>query len=548
MSDRQTRGKDFEERLLRRLKTVVAERGGAAADTGAADPGPARRRWRRPVRVAFAGAAALGVAAAVLVFGSGGDNPSKAFAVEPQQGGGVTIKVYSLEDASGLEKALGEAGIRAQVNWLPAGMTCREPHFTQSDAKTALGGRIGGAVMSGPAPALSIAVMSPGQYRERFRAYRRGEISEAEYRESTGNITLDPAEFRSDQTVILFGSPQPHDGDPEGGFQARFAVAEGPVEPCQVVTAPASSIGDIDVPRGAESEAGSTSPALPSEGQYLYTKTKVVELQSWDPDGPGTGSKKKPRHFTSRAPGPGSLPALVPTAKEVWTAPDGTTRVREALGRIEFLSGADQRRWEEAGSPPPFAYDPAEHHVRRDGSGRLVKEYPSRSWRGRHVFSNVPKLSRLPTEPEALRLAIERRRAGASPVAASQVGSNRGAVTAERLFEILEEPVTGPALREAAFGALAEMPGIGLEHGVADVAGRRGDALTWDRARGFGRELIFDPRRSRVLATAEMVFGPSSTDEYGVPAGTVFRETAYLGSGIVGSTHETAAEAGGAGG
>ena len=68
------------------------------------------------------------------------------------------------------------------------------------------------------------------------------------------------------------------------------------------------------------------------------------------------------------------MPALVPTLKEVWTAPDGTTRERETLGRVDFLSGADQRRWEEAGSPPPFAYDPSEHDVGRDGSGRPLKD------------------------------------------------------------------------------------------------------------------------------------------------------------------------------
>jgi hypothetical protein len=64
-------------------------------------------------------------------------------------------------------------------------------------------------------------------------------------------------------------------------------------------------------------------------------------------------------------------------------------------------------------------------------------------------------------------------------------------------------------------------------------AGRRGEALTWDRERGFGQELIFDPRTATVLAEAEMIFGPPSTDEYGVPPRTVFRETAYLGTRVV---------------
>jgi hypothetical protein len=72
-------------------------------------------------------------------------------------------------------------------------------------------------------------------------------------------------------------------------------------------------------------------------------------------------------------------------------------------------------------------------------------------------------------------------------------------------------------------------------HGVADVTGRRGDAIAWVRERGFGQELIFDPHTAAVLARAEMIFGPPSAGEYGVPAKTVFREIAYLRSGIVDS-------------
>jgi hypothetical protein len=271
----------------------------------------------------------------------------------------------------------------------------------------------------------------------------------------------------------------------------------------------------------------------------------VTQLEGWLPNGPGTGSKDHPRYFTAHIPVnyPNAPAALVSTLKEVWTAPDGKTRVRESLDRVRFFSTADQRRWEAAGSPPPFEYDPAEHEVRRDGAGRPVKEFASRSWRGRNVFANVSSLAKAPTEPEALRLAVEHRRRESSPVPASPANSDRGSVTAERLWEILSEPVTSPALRAAAINALAEMPGIGLEHDVADNAGRHGDALTWVRERGFGRELIFDPRTSRVLAQGEVVFAEPSAGEYGVEPGTPFRETAYLRSGIVNSTKRPRASA-----
>jgi hypothetical protein len=233
-----------------------------------------------------------------------------------------------------------------------------------------------------------------------------------------------------------------------------------------------------------------------------------------------------------------ALPALVPTLKEVWTAPDGTTRERETLGRVDFLSSADQERWEEAGSPPPFAYDPAEHDVDRDSSGRPLKDYASKAFRGRHEFTYLSRLAQLPTEQEALRLVVEHRRGGSSPVDPSSASSPRGGATVERLLNILGEPIASPALRAAAFSALAEIPGIGLERGVADVAGRRGDAISWVRERGFGRRYIFDPHTAKLLAQAEMILGPSSTDEYGAPAGTPYRETAYLQAGIVDSSTE----------
>lgn len=490
-----------------------------AVGSGGQDPQPGRGWGRRVPRLALGAAMAIAAVAVALIVSAGGDNAPAAFAVEPQEGGGVTIKVYSLENAAGLEGALEDVGIPAQVTWLPPGTFCREPHFTSSRAKLPGGGSLGSSVIGGPG-ALTISVGSTQSAREHFRA----------------SLNLDPAAFRPDQSVVLSGSPKPFGGDPEGGFEARFEVAEGPVEPCQPVSAPAGSIGSIAIPQGAGAGASDSAPqAPPGPGQFLDTKTMVVQLQGWEPDGPGAGPKTKPRRFTTNLLGPeaNALPALVPTLKEVWMARDGKTRERETLGRIEFLSKPDQRYWEDAGSPLPFAYDPAEHTVKRDRSGRLVKEYASRSWRGSHEFANVPKLSRLPTDAEALRLAIENRSGGSPPVDASPIHSHRGEVTAERLMEILSEPITSRSLRAAAINALGEIPGIGLEHGVTDAAGRRGDAITWVRDRGFGRRFIFDPQTSDVLAEAEMIFNAKAAEYPGVPDGTVFRETAYLQSKVV---------------
>lgn len=551
---------DFEQRLLDELKAVVAERGDTqAAATEGATPRPA---WRRAPRLALGAVAALAVAAAVLVFSSGGGNTPRAFAVEPQEGGGVTIKIYSLEDAAGLEAALEEAGIRSQVTWLPAGAVCREPHYKESIVHLPGGGSLGGMTMGGPGGPMTIGVGSTQRWRESFGKYSRGEISQDEMRSSVANLNLDPAAFRPDQSVVISGAPAPYGGDPEGGSVAKLGIAEGPVEPCEPVSAPPNGNGPFGLPsagggpayaprgdealgraavvadlRQAASAAEASESAVeapPGPGQFLYVKTKVAQLQGWLPKGHGKGSKTNPRYFVPIN-DPSARYALVPTLREVWTAPDGTTRERETLGRVSFFSSTDQRRWEEAGSPPPWSFDPSEHEVGRDSSGRPVKDFASKAFRGRHEFAFLAKLSQLPTEPEALRLAIENRRGGSSPVDPSPADSLRGGATVETLLEILREPIASPALRAAAFGALAEIPGIGLERDVADVAGRRGDAISWVRERGFGRRYIFDPRTAEILAEAEMIFNSKAAGYPGVPDNTVFRETAYLRSGIVSS-------------
>jgi hypothetical protein len=551
---------NFEQRLLARLKAVVAERGAASAAAEAAEAQAAMPSWRRRApRLVLGAGVALAAIAIALIVSAGGGNPSKAFAVEPQQGGGVKIKIYSLEDASGLEQALQDAGIKAQVTWLPAGKVCRELHYKPTIVHLPGGGSFSGMTMSGPG-GITIGIGSTKVLRESFAERRRGETSADEM----ANVTLDPEAFRSDQSVVISGTPVPYDGDPEGGSITKMGVAEGPVEPCDQVPALPSGFGAFgssegggpgytprgdkalpraavaaDLHRAARSAEASDDQveAPPASGQFLYAKTEVTQLEGWLPKGHGKGSKAHPRYFVPIN-DPSARYAVVPVLKEVWTAPDGKTRVRETLDRVDFLSDVDQRSWESAGSPPPWAFDPSEHEVGRDSTGRPVKEFRANSFRGRHEFTYLSRLSGLPTEPEALRLAVEQRRGGSAPLDPSPASSQRGGATVERLLEILSEPIASPELRAAAFDALAEIPRIGFERGAADAAGHRGDAISWVRESGFGRRFIIDPHTGKVLAEAEMIFGPKATANYGAPAGTAYRETAYLQSAIVASTHE----------
>lgn len=249
----------FEDKLLNELKAIVARRG--AEQEAMVEIATNPPIWRRRTPRLAGTAAVVAAAAAVLIFNSGGGSTSRAFAVEPQDGGGVTIRVNSPEDSKGLEAALAEAGISSQVTWLPAGMACREPHFTPSSVKTALGGTIVGLTMGGPTPAMTIGVMSADQQRDQWRAYRQGEISADDFHNSTGNITLDPAEFSPDQTVVISGSRGPYAGDPEGGYEARFAVAEGRVEPCDPVRIPdGGTLGAMNAMLKAESAQEEADP------------------------------------------------------------------------------------------------------------------------------------------------------------------------------------------------------------------------------------------------------------------------------------------------
>jgi hypothetical protein len=114
---------DFEERLLHELREVVAARP-APSPAPASASAPARHRARRRFVVAGAGAIAA-VLAAVAIFAGGGGTES-AYAVTPRADGSVTVKISSLSDAAGLQRALRNAGVPAVVRY-GAGADCPPP-------------------------------------------------------------------------------------------------------------------------------------------------------------------------------------------------------------------------------------------------------------------------------------------------------------------------------------------------------------------------------------------------------------------------------------
>ncbi len=272
MTEKQNPGDDFEGRLLDQLKAIVTERGHAAARQEAADAATPTPAWRRRgPRLALGAGVALAAVASALIVSAGSDKSSTAYAVEPQDGGGVAIKIYDLSEPEGVEGALEEAGIPSQVTYLPPGMTCREPHYQPSTVEMPplLGGEAGsftGLDIGGglPGDAMTIGIGNTQQQRELSEDIPQGGSSAAD----APSFLVDPSAFRPDQTLIISGahivpgSPFAFTraDNPAGGTEMKVRVAEGEVGPCEPVPASKDST-QIRPPEGGWGEAVSSGVA-----------------------------------------------------------------------------------------------------------------------------------------------------------------------------------------------------------------------------------------------------------------------------------------------
>ena len=116
----------FETALLGELKEHVATQPARE---------PVRERPRRRKRVAVGIAAAAAAAAAYVVISPGGPAVSPAYAVEQQADGDVVVTVHRLEDSDGLERALAEHGIEADVSFNPGADDEGVPTFNLPDGQ-----------------------------------------------------------------------------------------------------------------------------------------------------------------------------------------------------------------------------------------------------------------------------------------------------------------------------------------------------------------------------------------------------------------------------
>lgn len=303
----------------------------------------------------------------------------------------------------------------------------------------------------------------------------------------------------------------------------------------------------------AASSDAPTSPPLPGPGQFFYTKFKRLELEGWIPV--DSASADEPLGMRGGVlDRPGAFNALMPTTQESWLAPDGAGRTRELAGTPRFLTNEEQRRWEAAGSrlPPPFDPEYQQKYKATAYPDALelrwgVVDTEHAALKGFHF----PDTSSLPTEPEALRHAVEGNRISVSGFNLMYPSAKRldaKEASAELINILLEGNPMTPQLRAAIFNALAELPSIKVDTDATDSLGRRGYAISSiDPRTGGGEEFIFDPNTSEVLAQRSFIGDARGDSAWkGLPSGLTIRETAYLDSGVVDSTHETAAGAEGA--
>jgi hypothetical protein len=230
----------------------------------------------------------------------------------------------------------------------------------------------------------------------------------------------------------------------------------------------------------AASVARTQPPLVAHAGQFVYTKSESITLDTYGGDGTSFG-------------------ALIPWSRESWIGPAGG-RMRQVPGTPRFVTDRDREAWIAAGRPSftgPAADEP----------------------------TSLP-----PARPLDL------------PVDADQLYDRFKAEAARygpRLYDemfvyvgdSLRETNVSPEQRAALYQVAARIPGVELVGPVVDSAGRHGIAVAKDddvnRIRSV---LVFDPNTSVLLAEEETTLDGSSLR---YPAGTRIESITYLETTVV---------------
>ncbi|XVQ10729.1 CU044_5270 family protein [Spirillospora sp. CA-255316] len=297
---------------------------------------------------------------------------------------------------------------------------------------------------------------------------------------------------------------------------------------------------------GGGAPGGDGGPTAGPGPDATSTRTVLLAAAEKAETAPATGKywRVKTMYLVPVKVGPKTRPYTVEDARisEDWLARNGTAWSGRRTGGAKPRTPQDEKAWRLDGSPSRWnlgigdTVDKRPVYVQtKPGTGTLVKMDGS----GRlHVpiagaDPSFADLEKLPTDPAALRALAQKR--------ALSDGADRGlhadnervrqSFAARKLIDLLTTAPVSPAVRAAAFRALAEMPVVKSEGTAVDGLGRKGVAfsiVTPYANSTSGSRLIIDPSSSQVLSVHEINTIKGGQGR-GVPAKE--RTTLYLGGG-----------------
>lgn len=391
-----------------------------------------------------------------------------------------------------------------------------------------------------------------------FRAERDAEPPEARaaaWRALEARMDAAAAEARAFGEAVAGSPPDGYRARRRGGLSARrrrvqlfagavavAAIVAGTLVLSSGPTAERASAAAILHEAAAAASAAPPS-SVPGPGQYYFRAEERLDVQGWISPVPGldamtgTASTGAPMNYKN------AYNAVVPTRVEWWTGDDGSGRHRETLGDLRFWSETEEARWKQAGSPLPPPFNP-EFRRRYPISYRHALEADSHvvdvKSKGYGQSFHFPETSNLPTDPKALRQAVEANaiEVGGFNLMYPKATHLTAAQTKEELINVLFEGAPAPPLQAAIFNALAELPGIEVVP-ATDSLGRHGDAIKFAPKDGTRWEYIFDPQTSDLLASRGVLVHPGASPVLeDLPAGTTVSERDYLQTGVVDSIRE----------
>jgi hypothetical protein len=207
----------FERRLLRELRQVVAQNPAPVP----IDRAPSRTPRRR-LSLALAGGLAAILATLAVATGLFGGDADRAWAVTTNEDGTVTVEIDSLADAAGLERELGDAGLKALVQYIPPGKSCSGadvPPVPPAGTSTQTSPDSGGG------PSLETA----GDPREGAPAGTAKSVAVEQTDGGGVEFTIDPRTQRGETLVIRNQELS------VTGTAISVALVEGQARPCELV-------------------------------------------------------------------------------------------------------------------------------------------------------------------------------------------------------------------------------------------------------------------------------------------------------------------------